>query len=81
MHHTVDIFFDTNRRKDCLKKIATNFPPHNKLPKGFYKDENKVELSGLRMYKKCRSKLHLFLSFQKLFVRHGNRSHDKSEAR
>eukprot|EP00493_Phyllostaurus_siculus_P026773 UN27118 len=81
MHHTVDMFFDSNRRTKCLKQIVNNFPAHNKIPEDFYKDENKIELSGPRMYKKCRSKSRLFLKFQKFFVRHGDRSHGKSASR
>ena len=67
MHHTVDMFFDSNRRTKCLKQIVNNFPAHNKIPQDFYKDENNVELSGPRMYKKCRSKAHLFLKVFKHF--------------
>ena len=26
MHHTVDMFFDSNRRTKCMKQIVNNFP-------------------------------------------------------
>ena len=26
MHHTADMFFDSNRRTKCMKQIVNNFP-------------------------------------------------------